>query len=344
MRNSSRQVILSAWKGAECPPLKATRPCNDAPCPTNCMVAEWSAWSSCTAECDGGVQQRSRRVLTKARNGGSNCPELLDTQMCNTPSCNQDCVLGAWSSWSNCSRACDGGTQLRKREVTQGPVRLGTCPDQNSQDRLELMSCNLLKCSTDEGLRCGDTPLDIVLLVDTSAWGATIEDVRNLTLEIASRYAPHSNGTRISVLAFADDVHVVSGMSEKLTELQDRVDSGLKQLQGAGKLSKGLAMAGSVLRNTGRSDAVSTVLVITGGKIPDSFMARQAAAKIRGQGVRISFVLVGKSYTSGQQLDLLATSPTRENVLELPNWSPEQVRAAAHRVILSTCATFAKAP
>ena len=44
--------------------------CNQIKCPVNCDMSEWSGWSKCTADCEGGVQGHTRSILTKPKNGG----------------------------------------------------------------------------------------------------------------------------------------------------------------------------------------------------------------------------------------------------------------------------------
>ena len=46
------------------------------PCPKNCEISEWAAWSSCQDECNVvAMQRRSRFVLAPAKNGGQSCLE-----------------------------------------------------------------------------------------------------------------------------------------------------------------------------------------------------------------------------------------------------------------------------
>ena len=89
----------------------------------DCLVTPWTAWSSCSKSCDGGIHTRTRSVSVKAEGTGSACPELTDTDACNTITCNtkETCVLFEWSTWSTCSKDCfDGknpGVQHRTRQV-----------------------------------------------------------------------------------------------------------------------------------------------------------------------------------------------------------------------------------
>lgn len=119
--------------GTACPHLSETCPCNvtdTTPCPgaIDCLVSNWTDWSTCSASCGGGTQTRSRTVLQLAAYGGS-CPALSEAQACNTDACPPaDCVVSDWGPWSLCS-AASGGTQNRSRTVLQQPAYGGaTCP------------------------------------------------------------------------------------------------------------------------------------------------------------------------------------------------------------------------
>ncbi|KAL5256705.1 hypothetical protein ACHWQZ_G011835 [Mnemiopsis leidyi] len=53
-----------------------------------CEVSEWSDWGECSAICEGGVQTRSREVLSSHGNEiNGNCPSLEETRVCNTRIC-----------------------------------------------------------------------------------------------------------------------------------------------------------------------------------------------------------------------------------------------------------------
>lgn len=46
------------------------------PCPLDCKLSDWSAWSACSASCGSGLQMRSKWLREKAFNGGRPCPRL----------------------------------------------------------------------------------------------------------------------------------------------------------------------------------------------------------------------------------------------------------------------------
>lgn len=46
------------------------------PCPLDCKLSDWSAWSACSASCGSGLKMRSKWLREKAFNGGRPCPRL----------------------------------------------------------------------------------------------------------------------------------------------------------------------------------------------------------------------------------------------------------------------------
>ena len=99
-QDRTRTIIIHPINGTQCPPLKMERECNMIGCPIDCKVDDWSAWSDCTASCNGGVMTRRRDKTTEPENGGDPCPEQAETRECNTIACNANCVLANASELS----------------------------------------------------------------------------------------------------------------------------------------------------------------------------------------------------------------------------------------------------
>lgn len=113
--------------------------------PIDCQTGDWSSWSECSKLCGGGTQMRLRKVLTSPKNNGKPCSELEETQNCNVQPCDQDCVVGEWSDWSNCTAKCGGGTQDRSRTVKTPKQSNGKdCPPLK-----ETQLCNTTGCPID---------------------------------------------------------------------------------------------------------------------------------------------------------------------------------------------------
>ena len=143
--------------GIQCPvPISETNPCNtDACSPNDCQVGEWSEWTACGAACGGGEQKRTRDVV-KASLIGSPCPALEEWRMCNTQLCPQDCQLGGWSDWSQCSVACGGGKRDSIAFVLQPSVAGGKECDLTRREE----DCNTNACKVGECVTSGWTEWD----------------------------------------------------------------------------------------------------------------------------------------------------------------------------------------
>ena len=130
--------------------------CNTLPCPIDCS-GEWSEWSDCNQDCDGGTQTRTYNVEIEKRSGykndlpvdGNECPftdQEVETQQCNTHPCPIDCEVSDWGAWGPCNGSCGGtGTQTRTRTVTTEAQYNGTCDDLLE----ETQQCNTDPCPID---------------------------------------------------------------------------------------------------------------------------------------------------------------------------------------------------
>eukprot|EP01012_Entosiphon_sulcatum_P049574 TRINITY_DN6820_c0_g1_i5.p1 TRINITY_DN6820_c0_g1~~TRINITY_DN6820_c0_g1_i5.p1 ORF type:complete len:1020 (+),score=28.13 TRINITY_DN6820_c0_g1_i5:698-3757(+) len=146
-------LVQSAFGGTACPTvLSDDLPCNEQPCPIDCVVSGWGPWGSCSKTCGGGVQSRERVITVQPANGGLPCPELSEVTACSLQPCPVDCIVGDWGIWGVCSKSCGNGTKTRSRHIDVQPENGGlACPELS-----QVSSCNEQPC-----------PIDCVL----SAWG-----------------------------------------------------------------------------------------------------------------------------------------------------------------------------
>jgi hypothetical protein len=146
--------------------------------PVDCDVSLWSEWSACTETCGGGTYTRDRQVLEQPMNGGKACPALTQTGDCNVEACPQNCEVGAWTGYSECTATCGGGTQQRTRPVTQQPLNGGqACPTLN-QNRV----CNEDPCPVD----CAVYEWSLDGVCSVTCGGGTQARVRTITTQAAS--------------------------------------------------------------------------------------------------------------------------------------------------------------
>lgn len=57
------------------------------PCPQDCVVSQYSPWTSCSKTCGTGLKNRVRSVLVPPLFGGSLCPNLTEFQSCKLGPC-----------------------------------------------------------------------------------------------------------------------------------------------------------------------------------------------------------------------------------------------------------------
>jgi len=342
-RSNAREVlILASLGGAACPPLRMTQPCSEEECPEDCETSAWSGWSSCSARCDGGFQERIRSVTVQPNGGGVSCGNLVSVRACNSRACDRDCMLAEWSTWSLCSLPCDGGSQERHRKVERRALGSGFCPAAEAGERLERQPCNDLACPEASNVRCHGAPVDLVLLVDASgSVGAQgVASFKKLALELARRYPLGATASRVAVATFADEAHIVSGLEGDLKVLEGKLNSGMSWTRGASMLSRGLALANTVLVGS-RKEAAPIVLVLTDGRVSDPFLAAQVSARIRGRGTRLLFAVAGRGKEATTLFERLSSQPARENVIFVPSFAEleQNLTAVAGSVLQRTCSS-----
>jgi hypothetical protein len=146
LRDCGKGTCSQCCSAADCPVKPAA--CNNGTCevlPVDCQVSAFGGWSACSKSCGGGTRSRSRTVTVQPKNGGNACPALTESEGCNTQGCPVDCQVSAFTGWSGCSKACEGGTQSRSRSVTVQPQNGGNaCPALT-----ESRSCNTQACPVD---------------------------------------------------------------------------------------------------------------------------------------------------------------------------------------------------
>lgn len=143
-----RNVLKNAANGgAPCPSLIENQECNKQACGTDCVVSNWSAWTTCTRTCGGGSRSRTRTVVSQPQNGGAVCPELQQFEICNPQPCvgPQPCIMSDWSAFGSCTKTCGGGTMTRTRYVTQPAINGGTA----CGSTVDEVPCNTNPCPQD---------------------------------------------------------------------------------------------------------------------------------------------------------------------------------------------------
>eukprot|EP01001_Neometanema_parovale_P002017 NODE_12415_length_512_cov_30.601542_g12125_i0.p1 GENE.NODE_12415_length_512_cov_30.601542_g12125_i0~~NODE_12415_length_512_cov_30.601542_g12125_i0.p1 ORF type:complete len:162 (+),score=47.12 NODE_12415_length_512_cov_30.601542_g12125_i0:25-510(+) len=117
-KTRTRKVLRKTdYGGKACGTTTETVNCNTDPCPQDCVMSDWGEFQECSATCARGTQIAQRSIKVPQAYGGKACDASQKSQYCNTQNCPIDCVMGEYSTWSDCSLTCGGGQQTRTRKI-----------------------------------------------------------------------------------------------------------------------------------------------------------------------------------------------------------------------------------
>jgi hypothetical protein len=333
VQQMTRSVESQPNGGAECLPLTEMRRCNEQPCPVDCKISTWGGWSSCSAECGGGVQERLRDVVRAMKYNGNPCGEVSETKACNVQACEADCELADWSKWSKCSKPCDGGSRKRIRRIKTPATGSGECEALHSKKREQYKKCNLMACpKAKTTVQCA-SKVDLILVLDGSGslgkegWAATKKAAEMII------GAMDKDQAQVAILLYSGpsnwgDVRKCFRNSKinqeavcKMKWVQHFTSNTGQALSKVKFLGwpKGSTMTSLALMNAlgetqlGREDAETVVAVITDGK-PLSKRRTWRAAKALRKVARLMWVPVTR-YAPLHMIRRMASRRWQENVI-----------------------------
>jgi len=359
----TRKVVVHPNGGTACPPLKMERKCNTQKCPINCEMADWGEWSGCSAECGGGVIERTRKVKVEMENGGKPCEPGSQSETCNIQACDNDCVLYPWSDWEPCSKMCGGGTQRHFRPVEVAKTGDGHCDAPDSEERLGYKDCNMFDCkylipSGRSVLDC-KSKIDVVILLDGSGslrqegWDQSVkmakaliqgfENDLNATMALQlfsgpvtwSNYLKCTSSNPNEQVDLCKDCGIcwISHFTDDIKSISAEVDK-LQWPRATTLTASALAEAASELTYS-RSDANSVVIVITDGKPMSAGRTEQMSHNLQAK-ARLMWVPVGM----GAPKELMgewASKPKRDNLIIVEDFADMTNSFTLNTVISSIC-------
>lgn len=341
MEGTREVAQLAGEGGASCPVLATKLPCNDKPCPINCVVGGWAKWSACSKDCGGGTTSRARKVITQAKDGGKLCPVTEERKSCNVGSCSDECKLHEWTPWSTCSRRCKfsknsaAGRQRRIREVQGDPVARGgssSCPAKNDESRLQTRSCNQEICP--KGITC-DASQDVLFLLDASGEAGAADVFKHQLDLVAAVAETSSEKVKIGALAYGKKAAIISRITADRMQLA--VLDYTPPEGGSRNVAPGEVLGQTMFSDPGVGGGRPKIAVLLLGGAPSGFAeARKAAKALRAGGVRIVVGLIDDgSQLARDQACSLASKPCSANVEAVQSW--EQMAEEPGRFLAGIC-------
>jgi hypothetical protein len=326
--------------GVRCPDLSRNMKCNQKKCPVDCEMSEWSGWSKCTADCEGGVRSRTRSLMVKPKNGGISCNTAEETEACNTMSCDRDCTLASWTDWTPCSVACGGGMQSRDKHVMVPTRGFGKCPKETSNKRHGERQCNTQDCVGDEICVASQ---DLIIAIDGS--GSLVEDpdsggmyftaLKNYALELVTKYKGEYFGKsamKVGVILFGNGVIMDDGsisparnlqaLTADMGEVTTAITTNAVRKKGFTNMAQAFALAETMYTQGGRHGAQSALLVLTDGKPSFEFQTAELVEQLDDKGVQRFFVVVSEDEKSLDTMKGWASVPWETNFLHVPGFAP----------------------
>uniref|UniRef100_A0A8C7G0H7 Thrombospondin type-1 domain-containing protein 7A n=1 Tax=Oncorhynchus kisutch TaxID=8019 RepID=A0A8C7G0H7_ONCKI len=175
------------------------------PCPRDCVVSQFTSWTSCSKMCGTGLQNRVRFVLAPPMFGGSACPNLTEFQICQPGPCVGPESLYSLrvGSWGPCSvplprTARQAPTLNQGKDVVGYQTREVTCVHRSGNaDALSLCSQESLPVTYQACVLTKDCEVS-----DWTDWSPCSKDC----YELNGPTGEHTRTRRVHLLPVGDGV------------------------------------------------------------------------------------------------------------------------------------------
>merc|ERR1719310_2658300 len=284
-------------------------------------------------------------------NGGMSCNTAQESRACNQVKCPVDCRMSRWSSFSKCSRDCEGGVQGRWRRVLI-PIRgNGRCPKPQSRYRYRIKKCNTMDCNGDEICVAKQ---DLVMAIDSSGSlresGFTI--VKGFAAKLIENYKGEYFGyedMRIGVVQFGNgkiqadgtvsNAIMVKEPTSTMADVKTAIE-GMTYKKGFTNMAQAFTVAERMFMLYGRKQAQSAVMTITDGKPSFLFQTFEKVKQLKDKHVKLFFAPI-TSY-KGDEMKLMkkwASSPWPTHLVHIPGLLPLQADEAlfAQKILVKFC-------
>jgi len=345
--------------GAPCEMTSETETCNGQACEKDCELSEWSKWSWCSKDCNGGTRKRMKHIAD-APKGIGECPtakskDRLEFKECNLFACLTK-AAGDCSDYTFDTSMYTCGT-------------LPTCCNGNTGLGLTTATVQCLPSSwasdAQYKVKCGVKPkqckkeLDIVFLLDGS--GSLGETGWKAEIKTAEIFVDAFSGTgskaEMAVILYSGPrtwggvyqcigrnakkvdqekvcmLKTVTPLTSNMATVRTSI-SGLTWPKGSTLTSLALMRAKAELSN-GRKDAKSIIVIITDGR-PLSYRNTYYASRNARKSARLVWVAVTR-YAPLRYIKRWATQRWQENVVVVRQFADLEKPDVVNKVVANIC-------
>merc|ERR1719453_758684 len=294
------------YGGKPCGQTSQAIACNGQGCEKNCELTEWTKWSWCSKDCDGGTRKRQKFVKSPAEGAGK-CPDQWDEERLQYKACNMKrCKVPVADPIIKCNETLDivflidGSGSLGKTgwaaEIKAAEFFVNAFSGTGAQ-----------------------TKMAVILYSGPRTWGG-----------VGKCFA--KNAAAVDQEAVCK-IRTVTHFESDMKKVGDMIQA-LEWPQGSTLTSLALQTAKSELA-LGRKNATSIVVVITDGRPLSKRQTWLASRSVR-KDARLVWVPVTK-YAPLKDIKKWATRRWQENVVQVKSFEDLEKPDAVNHVIANIC-------
>jgi len=305
VRQRLREVKLAMkFGGHPCGATSETKSCNNQACEKDCDLSDWTAWSHCSKDCDGGTQKRMKFITHEAEGAGQ-CADEWSISRLQYKTCNMfRCETAREDLPLACNRTLDVILLL------DGSGSLG-----KEGWQAEITAARMF---IEAFGNSGKAHMAVILYSGPRTWSG----VSKCTGKSKAPVDLEDCGIK-TVSHFTDDLSKI-----------DQLVTGLDWPMGSTLTSLALMTAKAEL-NLGRAEVHSIVVVFTDGR-PLSFRKTGLAAHTIRKSARLVWVPVTK-FAPLKEIKQWATRRWQENIIQVADFESLHKPAVVTHIIADIC-------
>jgi hypothetical protein len=295
------------FDGKPCSATSQTKSCNAQACEKDCELTDWTAWSSCSKDCNGGTMKREKFVKHAALGSGKCAdnwsPDRLEYKECNNIVCEINVTAAP-------TLTCDEKMDIVL--LIDGSGSLGI-----EGWKAEIKAANAFVDAFIEG--GADAEIAVILFSGPRTWGGVSKCIGKSTSTVD--------------IANVCQIKTITHFKSDLKKVRALI-SGMRWPMGSTLTSVALLSAKAEL-SMGRKDSHSNIIVFTDGR-PLSYRKTTLASREVRKAARLVWVPVTK-FAPLAKIKTWATRRWEENVVVVDSFEDLEKPDVVTHIIANIC-------